>query len=113
MRHRLQTGFPMTVAITAAITSLAEAERRFDLIRTEDEAFFAEWQQGLPALVETEQAALNELRRRYLYQRSESQLLESTVTFLLESPLLTEAGFYDPPIKIRLQPASWQRHCRF
>ena len=93
----------MTVAITEAITTLAEAERRFDLIRTEDEAFFAEWQQGLPALVETEQAALNELRRRYLYQRSESQLLEGTVTLLLVSPLLTVAGFYDPPFKIRAE----------
>lgn len=31
----------MAVAITEAITTLAEAERRFNLTRTEDEAFFS------------------------------------------------------------------------
>lgn len=93
----------MTVAITEAITTLAEAERRFNLTRTEDEAFFTEWHSGLPDLEVTEQTALSELRRRYLYQRSESQLLEGTVTLLLVSPLVTVAGFYDPPFKVRAE----------
>jgi hypothetical protein len=39
---------------------------------------------------------LDEVRRRYAYQRSEGQLLEGTVTLLLASPLLAIAGFYDP-----------------
>lgn len=30
----------MSIAITEAITTLAEAERRFNLSRTEDETFF-------------------------------------------------------------------------
>ncbi len=93
----------MTVAITEAITTIAEAERRFNLSRNEDERFFIEWQSSLPALVATEQTALKDLRRRYLYQRSESQLLEGTVTLLLVSPLLTLAGFYDPPFKVRAE----------
>ncbi|NJR61507.1 MAG: type I restriction endonuclease subunit R [Cyanobacteria bacterium CRU_2_1] len=93
----------MTVAITDAITTLAEAERRFSLSRTEDEAFFSEWQVGLPEILTAEQAALDELRRRYLYQRSEGQLLEGTVTLLLASPLLTIAGFYDPPFRVRAE----------
>jgi hypothetical protein len=50
-----------------------------------------------------EQTALDELRRRYLYQRSEGQLLEGTVTLLLASPLLTIAGFYDPPFRVRAE----------
>lgn len=77
----------MSIAITEAITTLAEAERRFNLSRTEDEAFFSEWQTALPDLSTTEQTALEQLRRRYLYQRSEGQLLEGTVALLLVSPL--------------------------
>ncbi|MBE9079158.1 type I restriction endonuclease subunit R [Romeria aff. gracilis LEGE 07310] len=93
----------MTAAITEAIKTLAEAERRFSLSRTEDEAFFSEWQTGLPELSQAEKVALDELRRRYLYQRSEGQLLEGTVTLLLASPLLAIAGFYDPPFKVRAE----------
>lgn len=91
----------MSIAITEAITTLAEAERQFKLARTEDEAFFVEWQTQLPELSETELSALEELRRRYLYQRSQGQLLEGTVTLLLASPLLAIAGFYDPPFRVR------------
>ena len=93
----------MSTAITEAITTLAEAERRFNLSRTEDEAFFSEWQTSLPKLSMAEETALEEMRRRYLYQRSEGQLLEGTVTLLLASPLLTIAGFYDPPFRIRAE----------
>jgi len=94
---------PMTVAITDAITTLAEAERRFNLTRIEDKAFFWEWQSDLPEPLATEQTDLDELRRRYLYQRSERQLLEGTVTLLLASPLLTIAGFYDPPFQVQAE----------
>lgn len=93
----------MSSAITEAITTLAEAERRFSLSRSEDEAVFPEWQVGLPTLTTTEQMALDQLRQRYLYQRSEGQLLEGTVTLLLASPLLTVAGFYDPPFRVRAE----------
>ena len=93
----------MSVAITDAVTTLAEAELRFQLTRTEDEAFFPEWQTGLPVLAAAEQAGLAELRRRYLYQRSQGQLLESTVTLLFASPLLTLAGFYDPPFRVKAE----------
>ncbi len=93
----------MTVAITEAVNTLAEAERRFNLSRTEDESLFLEWQITLPELLPTEQAALDELRQRYLYQRSEGQLLEGTVTLLMASPLLVIAGFYDPPFRVRAE----------
>ena len=92
----------MSIAITEAITTLAEAERRFKLSRREDEAFFSEWQ-AMPELSMAEKTALDEMRRRYLYQRSEGQLLEGTVTLLLASPLLTIAGFYDPPFRVRAE----------
>lgn len=92
-----------TIAITEAITTLAEAERRFNLNRTENEQFFSEWRTGLLNLTDPERTGLNELRRRYPYQRAESHLLEGTVMLLLASPLLAIAGFYDPPFKVRAQ----------
>jgi hypothetical protein len=93
----------MTLAITDAITTIAEAERRFKLVRSEDGAFFTEWRVDLPELSVAERLALADLRRRYLYQRSEGQLLEGTVMLLLVSPLLTVAGFYDPPFRVRAE----------
>ncbi|MEB3268371.1 MAG: type I restriction endonuclease subunit R [Leptolyngbya sp.] len=93
----------MSVAITEAITTLAEAERRFGLTRTEDGQFFREWCTDLPPLTGAEKSGLADLRRRYLYQRSEGHLLEGTVTLLFASPLLTLAGFYDPPFKVRAE----------
>lgn len=93
----------MTIAVTEAIKTIAEAENLFDLSRTEEEAFFFEWQTGLSKLSSTEQANLNELRERYIYQRSEGQLLEGTVTLLLASPLLAIAGFYNPPFRVRAE----------
>lgn len=93
----------MSTAITEAITTLAEAEKRFLLHRVENEQFFEEWHRDLPELTEAEKTGLNDLRRRYLYQRSEGHLLEGTVTLLLASPLLMIAGFYDPPFKIKAE----------
>jgi hypothetical protein len=95
-----------TIAITDAIKTLAEAERRFELVRSEDsenDDFFPEWQVGLPELSIAEKSNLDDLRRRYLYQRSEGQLLEGTVTLLLVAPLLTVSGFYDPPFRVRAE----------
>jgi hypothetical protein len=92
-----------TIAITEAITALAEAEQRFQLHRRENEQFFSEWHTNLPDLTDTEKTGLIELRRRYLYQRAENHLLEGTVMLLLVSPLLASAGFYDPPFKIRAE----------
>jgi len=93
----------MTVAITEAIKTLAEAERRFNLSHTEEASFLTEWQADLPELADSEKEVLDKLRSRYLYQRSSGQLLEGTVTLLLASPLLAAAGFYDPPFLIKAE----------
>ncbi|MGI0489872.1 type I restriction endonuclease [Pantanalinema rosaneae CENA516] len=93
----------MSIAITEAITTIAEAERKFKLSRTEDAAFWGGWQTPLPELSDAERLLLEEARRRYLYQRSQGQLLEGTVTLLLASPLLAIAGFYDPPFRVRAE----------
>lgn len=93
------------VAVTDAIKSLADAEARFGLRRTEDEQFFTEWQTSLPALTEAEQNALTVLRRRLLYHRADGDLLEGAVTLLVASPLLELTGFYDPPFKMKAEAA--------
>jgi hypothetical protein len=87
-------------AITEAITTLAEAESRFKLRRTEDEQFFSEWSEDLPPLTDTEKSYLDLVRRRYLYHRTDGTLTEGTVTLLVGSPLLERAGFYDHPFKM-------------
>ena len=92
-----------TIAVTEAIKTLAEAERIFNLQRTENEEFFLEWQTNLPNLSDAEKTELNQLRKRYLYQRSQSHLLEQTVMLLFASPLLAIAGFYDPPFQVRAE----------
>lgn len=93
------------VAVTEAIKSLGEAESRLNLSRTEDEAFFTEWQTELPNLSDAEQSILDTLQRRLSYHRSEGELLEGAVTLLVVSPLLELAGFYDPPFRMKAEAA--------
>ena len=93
------------IAVTEAIKSLAEAESRLNLSRTEDEAFFAEWQTELPNLSDAEQIGLDTLRRRLLYHRADGELLEGAVTLLVASPLLEMAGLYDPPFRMKAEAA--------
>jgi hypothetical protein len=92
-----------TIAITEAITTIAEAERRFGLSRNENSDFFWEWQSITNDLTEKDESQLADLRRRYVYHRSAGHLLENTVTLLLASPLLAIAGFYDPPFRVRAE----------
>ncbi len=91
------------VAITEAITSLADAENRFGFVRVEDEQFFREWYEGLPEITDVEKASLDIVRGRFLYHRAGGDLLEGTVMLLLVSPLLALAGFYDPPFRIKAE----------
>jgi hypothetical protein len=92
-----------TKAITEAITSLADAENRFGFVRIEEEGFFTEWCEELPALTLSEKENLDVVRRRYLYHRAFGNLLEGTVMLLLVSPLLALAGFYDPPFRMKAE----------
>lgn len=70
---------------TAAITTIADAETRFGLVRIESEQFFTEWFEVLPEISEAEKASVDVLRRRYLYHRGEGDLLEGTVMLLVVS----------------------------
>jgi hypothetical protein len=92
-----------TLAVTEAITTIAEAEGKFGLSRSESKDFFTEWYDQLPEINSSDRANLEILWRRYIYHRSGGHLLESTVILLLVSPLLTIAGLYDPPFRIKAE----------
>ena len=90
------------LAVTDYITSLSEAERVYGLTASLDsDSFFPEWRSQLEALSSTEQERLDLVKQRYLYHRQHGHLLESAVNFLVISPLLELAGFYDPPFLLR------------
>lgn len=88
-------------AVTDYITSLAEAEQVYGLVRSQNPNFFTEWQTGLGRLEEEMESRLDLLKSRYLYHRQYVYLLESAMNFLVVSPLLELAGFYDPPFRLR------------
>ncbi len=92
-----------TLAVTEAITTISEAERKFALRRCESKDFFTEWYDQLPEISPSDRANLEILWQRYIYHRSSGHLLEITVMLLLVSPLLTIAGLYDPPFRIKAE----------
>jgi len=89
------------IAVTEAITTIAEAEQRFHLRRSQTEDFFREWTENLPELSSIDRTNLDILWQRYIYHRSAGNLLESTVMLLIVSPLLAIAGLYDPPFRVK------------
>jgi predicted type IV restriction endonuclease len=91
----------VTVGIAENIKSLNDLQAKFNLRQTEDDEFFTEWFEDLPELSDTEKVAIDRIRQRYVYHRNDGPLLEGTVNLVVVSPLLTVAGFLDPPFKIR------------
>lgn len=92
------------IAISRAITSMAELRERFNLIPTGDNSFFTEWFQDLPELTNEEKTTLDKVRQRFLRHRDRGELAEGTINLLLVSPLLELAGFYDEPFFITTEP---------
>ncbi len=83
--------------ITKRITTIAEAEKQFNLVRSADVNFFTEWRENLADISDAEKAVLDRIKARYRYHRANGNLAESLVNLLVLSPLLELAGFYDPP----------------
>jgi hypothetical protein len=90
-----------TLAVTDYITSLAEAEALFGITMSRDPDFFSEWAAEHPPLPIAQQQRLDQIKQRYLYHRQYGHLLENAVNFLVISPILELAGFYDPPFHLR------------
>jgi hypothetical protein len=90
-------------AIAKSVITLNDVEAKFNLRRTEDDAFFREWFEALPELTRQEQMALDQIRERYRYHRADGPLAEGAVNLIVVSRLLELTGFYDPPFKIRAE----------
>lgn len=90
-----------TLAVTEAITNLNEAHQRLNLSPAAEPGFFSEWQGSFPMLSDPERATLDRLKARYRYYQADGAITESTVDYILVSPLLELLGLCDPPYKIR------------
>jgi hypothetical protein len=87
-------------AITKRITTVSEAEKQFNLVRTADLHFFSECRENLLDLTDAEKAVLDRIKARYRYHRAKGHLAEGLVNLVVLSPLLELAGFYDPPFQM-------------
>ena len=90
------------------IKNLSDLQERFGLQQTESDRFFAEWQEDLPSLTESQQAEVDRIKQRYDYHWVDGLLLEGTVNVVVLAPLLALAGFIDPPFRLR-SPAGARR----
>ncbi|MEH2285354.1 MAG: type I restriction enzyme HsdR N-terminal domain-containing protein [Nostoc sp.] len=79
--------------------TLAQLIDEFGLQLANDEDFFSEWQDDLPELSDLEKQSLNEVKTEYLHL-SKYPILEPVVKMVMLSPLLSLAGFYQPPFYI-------------
>jgi hypothetical protein len=92
-----------TLAISKAMTSMAEVQARFAIDYATDAAFFPEWQQDLPSLTDADRAQLSHIQQRFMQHRDRGSLPEGTVDKLMISPLLDLAGLYDSRFTIRTE----------
>ena len=93
----------MPLTLQASRLSLYDVENKFYLHQeyTTDN-FFTHLLQTSPALSEFEKEQLDRTRQQYLYL-AKRPLLEVTVKMVTLSPLLSLAGFYDPPFYTTLE----------
>ena len=93
----------MTQTLQASRLSLYDVENKFHVrqqMPTDD--FFMQLLQTSPALSELEKEQLDRTKQQYLYL-AKRPLLEVTVKMVALSPLLSLAGFYDPPFYTTLE----------
>ena len=93
----------MPATLQASRLSLYDVEDKLRLhqqITTDD--FFTELLKSAPALTEFEKQILDRTKQHYVYL-AKRPLLEVTVKMVTLSPLLSLAGFYDPPFYTTLE----------
>lgn len=89
----------MIQTIAARKVKLHDLKTKFGLELIHDDSFFPEWFEQLPEVSKVEQAALDRIKRNYLYLL-EYPVMESIVKMVVLSPLLDLAGFYEPPFRV-------------
>ena len=93
------------LAISKNIVTIADLQERFGIVSSQDDQFFSEWSNNLPALTSTETEALDQIKARFDRHRNQGTLAEGTINQLLTSPLLTLAGLYDEPFFVSTEPS--------
>jgi len=93
----------MPLTLQASRLSLYDVENKFYLHQEyATDNFFTHLLQNSPALSEFEKEQLDRTKQQYLYL-AKRPLLEVTVKMVTLSPLLSLAGFYDPPFYTTLE----------
>ncbi len=89
----------MVQALQANELTLSEVEDQFNLRQVlNDVTFFFEWQGDLPELSLSEMQFLDRVKTEFLYL-NKYPMLEDLVKMVVLSPLLSLAGFYQPPLR--------------
>ncbi|MGB7440354.1 MAG: type I restriction endonuclease [Coleofasciculaceae cyanobacterium] len=89
----------MVQVIQASELTLYDLEEKFNLQQVQDEQFFPEWQEDLAELAETEKQWLDRVKANFLYL-AKYPMHEEVVKMVVLSPLLSLAGFYNPPFRL-------------
>ena len=92
----------MVQTLQASRLNLYDVETKFHVHQGEANNFFTQLLQDAPSLSELEREILDRTRQQYLYL-AKRPLLEVTVKMVTLSPLLSLAGFYDPPFYTTLE----------
>lgn len=92
----------MVQTLQASKLSLYDVKTKFHLRQDRNDTFFTDLLVSAPALSEFEKQQLDRTRQQYLYL-ADRPLLEVTVKMVTLSPLLSLAGFYDPPFYTTLE----------
>ncbi|BAY92135.1 MULTISPECIES: type I restriction endonuclease [unclassified Tolypothrix] len=90
----------MVQIIQGQNVTLAYLKENFALHQAEDEQFFTEWFDDLPAITELEKQYLDRVKTNYLSLLENAPLIEEAIKLVVLSPLLDLAGFYRPPFSI-------------
>jgi len=89
----------MVQVLQANELTLSDVEDQFNLRQVfDDPTFFREWQDSLPELNQPEMQTLDRIKTEFLYL-NKYPMLEDLVKMVILSPLLSLAGFYQPPLR--------------
>jgi len=75
----------------------------FGLRLVQDNQFFREWQDDLPAITDSEKQFLDKVKEGYFNLINYPPLLEKPVQIAILGPILFLGGFYLPPFQIRAE----------
>lgn len=76
----------MVKTLQAKNLSMYDLEKKFNLTLAEDEQFFTEWRDDLPAITDGEKQSLNWIKANYLNLNRHRPMLEDMVKMVVLSP---------------------------